>query len=53
MDEYRDVNWRHKTFPYAERTALYTDKIEEVKSVLVLFEELRFIKQKAGVQLDL
>ena len=37
LDEYRDVNWRHKTFPYAERTALYTDKIEEVKSVLVLF----------------
>jgi len=27
LDEYRDVNWRHKTFTYAERTVVYTDKI--------------------------
>lgn len=24
LDEYRDVTWRHKTFPYAERMSLYT-----------------------------
>lgn len=27
LDEYRDVNWRHKTFAYAERMANYTEKI--------------------------
>lgn len=53
LDEYRDVNWRHKPFGYAQRTAVYTDKIEDVKSVLILFDELRFIKEKAGIQIDL
>jgi len=38
LDEYRDINWRHKTFPYAERMSAYTDKIEDVKFVLNLFD---------------
>jgi hypothetical protein len=33
--------------------AAYTDKIEDVKFVLNLFDELKYIKLKAGVQLDL
>ena len=53
LDQYRDVNWRHKPFPYAERMANYTEKIDDVKSVLNLFDELRYIKLKAGIQLDL
>lgn len=38
LDEYRDVNWRTKTFPYAERTSVYIEKIEDVKGVLVLLD---------------
>ena len=38
LDDYRDLNWRTKPFGYAERTNVYTDKIEEVKGILVLFE---------------
>ena len=53
LDEYRDINWRHKPSAYAERTSVYTDKIDDVKFVLNLFDELKYIKQKAGVQLDI
>jgi hypothetical protein len=47
------VNWRTKAFPYAERTSNYTDKIEDVKGVLVLFDEIRFIKERIALDIDL
>jgi dynein heavy chain 2, cytosolic len=53
LEEYRDVNWRTKAFPYAERTSTYIDKIEDVRSVLVLFDEIRFIKERIAVDIDL
>lgn len=53
LDEYRDVNWRTKAFPYAERTNNYLEKIEDVKGVLVLFDEIRFIKERIALDIDL
>lgn len=53
LEEYRDVNWRTKAFPYAERTSNYLDKIEDVKGILVLFDEIRFIKERINLDIDL
>lgn len=53
LDEYRDINWRTKPFSYAQRTNLYLQKIEDVRRILVLFDEIRFIKEKINLELDL
>jgi hypothetical protein len=53
FEEYREVNWRTKSFPFNERLKLYTDKIDEVKNILILFDEMKVIKSKMNLDIDL
>lgn len=53
MEEYRSGNWRVKTFPYTERKENYLEKIEDVKGILNLMEEVKKIKTKINLEIDI
>lgn len=49
FEEYRTLNWQNKHFPFTERLSAYTEKIEEVKKILDLFEEITIINEKINL----
>lgn len=51
-EEYSAGNWRTKSFPYIEKTFNYYDKIDDVKEVLSLFDEITRIKKKISIEID-
>lgn len=51
LREYRTYNWQSKTFQYNEQHN-YILKIEEVKKVLILLQEISVINSKINLELD-
>jgi hypothetical protein len=53
FEEYRTLNWQNKHFPFTERLQNYTDKIEELKKVLALLDEITVINGRINLELDM
>lgn len=45
-------NWRAKTFPFTERVQSYYEKINDVREVLSLFDEITRIKKRVSIEID-
>ena len=53
FDEYRTLNWQHKHFPFTEQLSSYSEKIEDVKDILILLEEIAIINSRINLELDM